>query len=147
MKFKASVIPSGNATAIEVPEAVNQSLGSGARPPVRITINGHTWRSRIAAMRGSSLIGISAANRAASGVKLGELIEITVELDLEPRFVELPTDLAAALSTNKKLCATFENLPFGLKRKHVAAIQASKSEATRQRRIAKLISELRASAA
>lgn len=147
MKFKASVIPSGNATAVEVPEVVTQSLGSGARPPVRITINGHTWRSRIAVMRGSSLIGISASNREASGIKLGELIEITVDLDSEPRVVELPADLAAAFSASKKLRATVESLPFGLKRKHVATIEDSKSETTRQRRIDKLVAELQDSAA
>lgn len=146
MKFKASVIPSGNATAVEVPSAVIQALGSGARPPVRITINGHTWRSRIAAMRGSSLIGISAASRSASGIQPGDLVEVAVALDSEPRVVALPTDLAAALSKGEPLRAAFESLPFGLQRKHVAAVEEAKSEATRQRRIEKLVAGLRGKA-
>jgi Domain of unknown function (DUF1905) len=48
MKFKARVIPSGNATGVEVPKDLVEALGSGARPPIAITINRHTWRSRVA---------------------------------------------------------------------------------------------------
>jgi len=146
MKFKAKLIPSGNATAVEVPVAVTQSLGAGARPPARITINGHSWRSRVAVMRGSSLIGISAANREASGIQPGDPVEVSVELDAEPRVMAVPEDLAAALSKRKPLRAAFESLPFGLQRKHVAAIEEAKSEATRARRIEKLVAELLGSA-
>jgi antitoxin component of MazEF toxin-antitoxin module len=46
MKFRARVIPSGNATAVEIPADVMKALGSGPRPPVAVTVNGHTWRSR-----------------------------------------------------------------------------------------------------
>ena len=42
LKFRATIIPSGNATGFEVPAAVMQALGPEARPPVSITINGHT---------------------------------------------------------------------------------------------------------
>lgn len=40
------------ATGIRVPAEVVESLGSGKRPPVRVTINGHTYRSSIAVMGG-----------------------------------------------------------------------------------------------
>jgi antitoxin component of MazEF toxin-antitoxin module len=56
MKFKARVIPSGNATGVEIPKDVMEALRSGPRPPITITINGHTWRSRVAVMRGQSLV-------------------------------------------------------------------------------------------
>src|SRR5262245_10176447 len=98
MKFKAKVVASGNATAVEVPKALLESLSAGARPPVTITINGHSWRSRIAAMRGQSLIGISAANRKASGISEGDRVEVAIELDSEPRTVHEPPDVAAALN-------------------------------------------------
>src|ERR1700749_4116747 len=113
MKFKATIIPSGNATAIEVPQKVMQALGPEARPPVAITINGHTWRSRVAAMRGLKLIGISAANRAAAGVNEGDTVEVELVLDTAPREGEYPADLAAALKTSKSARAAFDALPFG----------------------------------
>ena len=140
MKFRATVIPSGNATGVEVPAEVMTTLGPEARPPIAITINGHGWRSRVAVMRGQRLIGISAANRAAAGIAEGNIVEVDVELDVEPRDLSLPSDLVAALSDAGP---AFERLPFGLKRKHVAEIEAAKSAEARRRRIDKLVVALR----
>ena len=89
--FVATVVPAGNATGVEVPAEVVDALGAGKRPPVTITINGHTWRSRVAAKDGRLLIGISAANRAASAIALGDEVKVTLELDTEPRLVPEPT--------------------------------------------------------
>ena len=142
MKFKAKIIPSGNATAVEVPDKVMLALGPEARPPVAITINGHTWRSRVAAMRGLKLIGISAANRAAAGVNEGDTVEVELVLDTAPREVEEPADLAAALKASKSARAAFDALPFGLQQKHVRSIEEAKSPEVRARRIAKLVETL-----
>src|SRR5262249_50226810 len=97
MKFRAKVVPSGNATAVEVPPALIEGFNAGARPLVVITIHGHVWRSRIAVMSGKRLIGLSAANRKASGIAEGDLVEVGVALDEEPRMVSEPADVAAAL--------------------------------------------------
>ena len=142
MKFRARVIPSGNATAVEVPASVMQALGPQARPPVAITINGHCWRSRIAAMRGHQLIGISAANRTAAGIAEGELIDIQIELDEAPRTVAEPADLAQALSRSAGARAAFERLAFGLRQKHVRDIESARSAEVRARRIDKLVATL-----
>jgi hypothetical protein len=48
---------------LEVPPAVVEALAGGKRPTVTITINGHSWRSRVAIMRGRYLLGLSNANR------------------------------------------------------------------------------------
>jgi hypothetical protein len=97
VRFSATVEPAGNATGVEVPAAVVNALGSGRRPEVVITIGGHTWRSRIASMDGRFIVGISAANRAASGIAEGDVIEVGLRLDAEPRVVAEPPDLADAL--------------------------------------------------
>jgi len=47
MNFQAAVIPSGNATGIEIPDTVIQALGPEGRAPIVITINGHSRRSRL----------------------------------------------------------------------------------------------------
>jgi hypothetical protein len=138
MKFRAKVIPSGNATAVEIPAPVVKSLGAEARPPIAITINGHAWRSRVALMRGKRLVGISAANRAAAGIA-----EVDIVLDSEPREVAEPPDLAAALNKETRIRTAFDRLPFGLRRKHVAAIEEAKSAEVRQRRIDKLVQTLK----
>jgi Bacteriocin-protection, YdeI or OmpD-Associated/Domain of unknown function (DUF1905) len=133
---------SGNAAGVEIPAEVVKALGPDARPPIVITINGHTWRSRVAAMRGQRLVGISRANRAASGIAEGDIIEIDVEIDTQPREVPEPPDLAEALNGNPKARAAFDRLPFGLKRKHVVAIEEAKRTEMRERRIERLIRTL-----
>jgi len=143
MKFQARVIPSGNATAVEVPEEVVRAFDSGSRPPVVVTINGHTWRSRIAVMRGQRLVGISAANRASSRIEMGAVVEVDLKLDTEPRTVPEPADLAEALDDDRSARAAFDGLPFGLKRKHITAVEEAKSSEVRQRRIASLVAKLR----
>jgi uncharacterized protein YdeI (YjbR/CyaY-like superfamily) len=142
LRFAAKVIPSGNATAVEVPGTVMAALGPEGRPPIVVTINGHSWRSRIAAMRGQRLIGISAANRAAAGIAEGDTIEVEVERDDAPREVELPADLAEALDGNPRAAAAFAQLAFGLRAKHVRGVEDAKNPEVRQRRIAKLVESL-----
>ena len=142
MQFRATVIPSGNATAVELPDDVMRSLGPEARPPISITINGHSWRSRVAIMNGRRLVGISAAHRIAAGIAEGEEIDIDVALDTAPREVELPDDLSSALDGNPPARAAFDKLPFGLKGKHVRDIEAAKTPEVRARRIGKLVEAL-----
>src|SRR5471032_22379 len=67
------------------------------RAPVRVSLNGYTYRSTIAAMGGITCIPLRKSNREAAGLVGGESIAVTIELDAEPREVELPQDLARAL--------------------------------------------------
>ncbi|HMG31867.1 MAG TPA: DUF1905 domain-containing protein [Jiangellaceae bacterium] len=53
MRFRATIRLGGKtATGIQVPAEIIESLGSSRRPPVRVTINGHTYRSTVAVMGG-----------------------------------------------------------------------------------------------
>jgi hypothetical protein len=88
---------------------------------VVITIGGHTWRSRVASMGDRFIVGISAASRAASGIAEGDVVEVGLRLDAEPRVVAEPPDLADALDRAPQARAAFDRLRYGLKRKHVRA--------------------------
>ncbi len=73
MRFRTEVELGGKtATGMEVPEEVVESLGSHKRPAVKVTINGHTYRSTIARMGGRYLLPLSAENREAAGVAAGD---------------------------------------------------------------------------
>ena len=97
-RFRAEILLGGKtATGFEVPPDVVARLGSGKRPPVRVTIGPHTYRSTVAVMGGMFLIPLNAENRAAAGVAAGDKVDITLELDTEPRMVTVPADLAAAM--------------------------------------------------
>jgi hypothetical protein len=132
------------ATGIEVPPDVVAALGSGKRPPVRVTINGHTYRSTVAVMGGRFLLPLSAPNRTAAGVAAGDTVDVAVELDDEPRTVAVPADLAEALSRDTVAKTAFDALSFSHQQQHVLAIEGAKAAETRQRRIAKALEMLRA---
>ena len=63
MRFTATLELGGKtATGIEVPASVMSSL-EGKRPPVAVTLRGHTYRTTVASMGGRFLIPVSAAVR------------------------------------------------------------------------------------
>jgi Bacteriocin-protection, YdeI or OmpD-Associated/Domain of unknown function (DUF1905) len=123
---------------------VVEALGAGKRPRVIITINGHSWRSRVAIMRGRFLLGLSNANRQGAGVATGEEVEIELALDPEPPAVNLPEDFARALDADPAARAAFDRLTHSRKREQVRAIASAKKPETRKRRIDKAPATLRA---
>ncbi|WP_067449728.1 YdeI/OmpD-associated family protein [Actinomadura macra] len=143
MKFRTRVEPPEPMRGLEVPPEVVEALGAGARPPVTITVNGHTWQSRVAIMRGRHLLGLSNANRQAAGVATGDEVEVDLELDTEPRVVVEPADFARALDDDPAARAAYDKLAYSHKREHVRAIESAKKPETRQRRIEKAIAVLR----
>lgn len=143
MKFETVVEPPEPMRGLEVPAEVVASLGGEKRPRVVVTLNGHTWSTRIAIMRGRHLIGLSNANRTAAGVTVGEAVEVDVALDQTPMTVEEPDDLAAALAAEPAALAAYERLTISQRRQHVRVIEAAKQPETRARRIAKAVETLR----
>jgi hypothetical protein len=144
MKFHATIELAGKtATGIRVPDEVVESLGAGRRPPVRVTINGATYRSTIASRQGQFLVGVSAANRELTGVTAGDEVEVDIELDTEPREVDVPPDLAQALDSAPGARRFFETLSYSQKRGYVDPIEQAKKPETRQRRVEKAIAMLR----
>src|SRR3954451_16021311 len=99
MRFTAKLELAGKtATGMEVPPEVVEALGGGKRPAVVVTIGAHTWRTTIMPYRDRILLGVSAENREAAGVRAGDVLDVEVELDTTPREVEVPDDLAKAIA-------------------------------------------------
>jgi hypothetical protein len=143
MEFSTTILASGkNNTGIPVPESVVTALDRGKRIPVVVTIGGHSYRSSIVFYTGQYLIALSAENRAAAGVAAGDTVVVGVELDEAPREVELPDALAAALAGDADAAAAFAALSFTNKKRIATSIQDAKTDATRERRLAKALEEL-----
>jgi hypothetical protein len=137
--FETTLSASGNNTGIEVPEEIVEGLGRGKRPPVVVTVNGHEYRSTVAVMGGRYLIGVSAAVRAATGLKGGDPISVNLKVADTPREVEVPTDFAAAMDEQAPAREFFDQLSNSMQRYHVDNLNAAKSPDTRQRRIDKSV--------
>jgi hypothetical protein len=143
MKFRTELELGGRtATGLVVPEEVVAELGGSRRPAVLVTLNGHRYRSTIARMGGRFMLPVSAEVRAASGVAAGDVVDVDVELDTEPRVVEVPADLAAALAGDPAAQAAFAALSYSHQRAHVLSVEGAKAAATRERRITKLVEAL-----
>lgn len=142
LTIRTRLEPDGPATAIELSDAQVDELGGGKRAPVLVTIGGRSARLRLAVMRGRNLIGISKANRAALAVEIGDEIEAAIVLDTTPREVEVPEELAAALSAVPGGREAFDRLSYTLRKERVNAILDAKRPETRERRIATTVAEL-----
>jgi hypothetical protein len=119
VRFRTTVELGGKtATGLVVPADVVDALGAGKKPPVRVTIGGHTYRSTVAVRGGRYLLPLSAENRAGAGVAAGD------EVDVEAR-------------------KTFEGLPYSHRQRHVLAVEEARTPETRQRRITKALEMLR----
>ena len=142
--FRTTVLASGKtATGIVVPDALVAKLGPSKRPAVRVTINDHTYRSTIATMEGKFMVGVSAEQRAKTGVKAGDTVDVTLELDVAPREVTVPADLARALAGDAKASGFFDSISYSNKRWYVLWIESAKKAETRDARVSKAIDMLR----
>jgi Bacteriocin-protection, YdeI or OmpD-Associated/Domain of unknown function (DUF1905) len=144
-KFTTTLLLHGKtATGMEVPPEVVESLGSGKKPPVRVTIGDHTYRSTIAPRKDRFLLGVSAENRALAGVEAGDEVEVEVELDTEPRAIAMPPDLAEALEVDESAKEFYESLTPTQQGYYATWVESAKKAETRESRVAKSIEKLRA---
>lgn len=130
-----------NATGIPVPAEVITQLGAGKKPKVVVTVNGFSYRSTVAAYGDVFLIPLSQERRAEAGVEGGEQVEITLELDTEPRMVEVPDDLRAALE-KAGMMATFEGLAYSKRKEFARQVNDAKTQETRERRIGVVVTKV-----
>ena len=117
--------------------------GAGKRPPVRATIRGYTYQSSVASLGGRFMLAVSEAVRRNAGVAAGDEVDIDLELDTQPREVDVPAYFAAALHADANARRTFDALNTSNRLRHVLAINDARTIETRRRRIEKTVAELR----
>ncbi len=139
--FATTLFLDGNNVGIEVPEDVVESFDADKRVPVIVTIAGYSYPSTIAVMGGRYLIALAREHRVAAGVAGGETHEVSLVHDTSPRITPVPDDLAEALAA-AGLRERFDALAPSHRKEHVRSVTDAKTEATRQRRIAKVVEAL-----
>ena len=143
LAFKAPLVVEGPASFIELPCDPREVFGK-LRAPVKVTLNGYSYRSTIVAMGGPPCIGVRASHRTAAGLKGGDLVDVRLELDEEKREVTPPADLVKALKAVPGAWDRWRGLSFTHQREHAEAIEDAKKPETRARRIAKAVEMVRA---
>ncbi|WP_334121706.1 MULTISPECIES: YdeI/OmpD-associated family protein [Glutamicibacter] len=144
-EFTTTLIPTtGKNVAIVVPDDIVYGFERGKRVPVTVQVDGdYTFHSSIASMGGQFLIGFNAQTRAETKKDAGDEVAVKVELDEEPRTVEIPEPLAVLLSAEPELLEAWNKLSYSKQRGHAEPIIAARGEDTRARRVEKVIRALR----
>lgn len=144
LTFTTELVVRGPAAAIVLDEAQVEALGEGAkRFPVRATVNGYEWRTSVARMRGEFLVGLNREVRSGAGVEAGQTVDVVLELDDQPREVQVPAALAAALDGDPSAKAAFDALAFTHRKEFARWIEEAKREDTRERRVAQALEMIR----
>jgi hypothetical protein len=105
------------------------------RVPVRVTLNGYTYRSTIAAMGGTVCIPLRRSNREAAGLQGGETLDVEIALDRAKRVVKPPSDFVTALKAAPPAWERWRELSFSHQREYAEAIAEARKPETRARRI------------
>lgn len=119
---------------IELPFDAKVEFGK-ARAPVKLSINGYSYRTTVAVYGGKYMIPVRKDRQEAAGVKPGDACTVKIALDTEVREVDPPPDLKSALAKNPTAQANWHSLSFTHKREYAEAILSARKPETRARRV------------
>src|SRR5262245_5642805 len=132
--FRTTIYRDGSMCFIPVPFDPKPVFGK-VRAPVKVKLNGYTYRSTIASMGDGAGIPLRRSNREAAGLEGGETLSVTLELDTQKREVAPPPELVKALKAAPPAWERLRELSYTFQREHVEAITSAKKPETRNRRI------------
>lgn len=145
IRFHTRLEARGPAAAVVLTDTQVAAIGEGAkRFPVVATVNGHTWRTSVARMGGEFLVGLNREVRQRAGVEAGDEVEVSLELDTDPREVELPPEFEEALVADSDARTKFQSMSFTHRKEYARWIGDAKREETRLRRVGQALEMIRA---
>src|SRR5213594_2638421 len=106
---RVQIVRDGSMCFVPVPFDPKPLFGK-IRAPVKVTLNGYTYRSTIAAMGGTLMIPLRKSNREAAGLEGGETIDVRLDLDTGKREVKPPADFVEALRTAPRAWEQWQEL-------------------------------------
>lgn len=134
--------PGSGGAYIIIPFDVEQIFGK-KRVKVKATFDGEPYRGSLVRMgEPHHILIIRKDIRQKIGKTFGDSVIVTVVEDSDPRIVEIPADVAAALTLHPQANAFFQQLAYSHKREYIAWITDAKRAETRIRRINKMVNML-----
>jgi len=115
-----------------------------ARAPVKVTLNGYSYRSTIAIMGGQACIPLRRSNREAAHLKGGETLDVRLDFDSAPRVVAPPADLVKVLKAAAPVWDRWRTLSYTHQREYAEWIEGAKKPETRAKRLAEAVRRIRA---
>jgi hypothetical protein len=150
-KFSTQLVPGRKRpystwTFVEIPPEVAEALGGRWPRPVRGTIAESPFRGTAARGEGVIRVPVREEFLATAGISRGDTVAVFIELDPEPRPIELPVELARLLGEDAELVVAFSRLAPSKLRAWAEHIAGAKRAETRARRVAAAPDGIRAGA-
>lgn len=147
-RFRATLVAGRKApytswTFLTIPDELATKWGAGQKA-VRGTIAGKPFRGT--ATRGEGVLRVPLAQelREELGVRTGDTVEVTIELDSEPRPIEIPDELRAVFDDDPEVAVLYERLAPSCRRAWASYVGDAKRPETRVRRARKAPAGIRA---
>src|SRR5262249_3748482 len=140
--FKTTIFRDGSMCFIPLTFDPKPVFGK-IRAPVKVTVNGYTYRSTIAAMGGPPCIPLRRSHREAAGLEGGETLDVRLDLDTAPRVIKPPADLVKALKSAPPAWDRWRALSYTHHREYAEWIEGAKKPETRARRLAEALQRIR----
>jgi hypothetical protein len=130
---------------VELPADILDALGGGSRFRVKGTLDGVAFESSTMPLGGGRVcLGVHKATREAAGRTFGDRVTIELERDDASPEVEVPDELAQALSQDRVARTVYEGLSFTHRNEYARWVAEAKRPETRARRVEQTLEMLRA---
>lgn len=140
--FKATIYSDGGMCFIPLNFDPKPVFGK-VRAPVKVTVNGYTYRTTIAAMGGPACLPLRRSHREAAGLEGDETVDVRLDLDTDKREVTPPADLVKALKAAPPAWDRWQALSYTHQREYVDALADAKRPETRARRLTGAVTVIR----
>jgi len=140
--YTTTLVRDGSMCIVPVPFDPVPVFGK-VRAPVKVTLNGFTYRSTIAAMGGPPCIPLRKSNREAAGLEGIETLKVRLELDTDARVITPPADFVKALKSAPPAWDRWRELSYSHQREYAESVTSAKAAETRARRIERTAAALR----
>ena len=128
---------------VDIPLKVSQSFSRQGYIPVKGMLNEVSIQGTLVPVGGGRYrLYINTDMRKKAGVKVGDDIDLRIELDTEPRLAVIPEKLREALENNKEAKIAFERMSPSNQKEILAYLNYLKTPAALERNIKKVIKGL-----
>jgi hypothetical protein len=140
IRFRAVIEDAGGGGAfVTIPFDVEKTFGK-KRVKIKATIEGVPYRGTLVRMGSPNhMLLVLKEIREKIGKSFGDEVVVELEEDLEPRQVDVPSDLKQALQANPKAQSIFNRLSYTHQREYVRWVTEAKRDQTRMDRVQRTI--------
>ncbi len=142
-EFSARIYRAGINPSVDVPKRVSEAFGERGYVPVAGKINNTPIRATLVPIgKGRHRLYINGEMRKKANVDAGDRIHVELEIDITPRKIKMPEELATALSTSKDAKAAFEKLTSSRQKEVLTYLNWLKKPESVKRNIEKIVARL-----